>query len=82
MPWWKCAQSPTGGSQPNPVQPNGWVTIPGIGQRSVPLYAEGMLPCAYCWLISSVILAARARFASAVAAIALARFFLLATNLA
>src|SRR5664279_1314790 len=32
MPWWKCAQSPTGGSEGKPVHPNSWVITPLSGQ--------------------------------------------------
>src|SRR6185436_693987 len=46
MPVWKCGQLPIGGSMPKPVQPNSWVMLPCIGQRSVPLYSDGMPPFA------------------------------------
>jgi hypothetical protein len=44
IPWWKWAQLPSGGSQAKPVQPKFWVIVPANGQRSVPLYSDGMLP--------------------------------------
>ena len=55
MPWWKWAQLPSGGSHENPVHPKFWVTLPDIGQRSVPLYCDGMLPCWDCWRTMSAI---------------------------
>jgi len=44
MPWWKCAQSPTGGSEGKPVHPNSWVITPLSGQISVPLNTDGTFP--------------------------------------
>jgi hypothetical protein len=55
IPLWKWAHEPSGGSHGKPVQPNSWVTGPEIGQASVPLYWEGMLPLwppalRICWI--------------------------------
>ena len=56
MPLWKWAQLPCGGSHAKPVHPNSWVTLPAIGQMSVPLYYDGMLPRFACWRMSCLIL--------------------------
>ncbi len=82
MPWWKCEQLPSGGSHENPVHPKGWVTLPAIGQRSVPLYCDGMLPCWDWRRTMSAIRPASAFCALAAAARALAASFLLAATFA
>ena len=67
MPLWKCAQLPNGGSHAKPVQPNCWVTVPGIGQRSVPLNFDGMWPRLYWRATRRLIRFSSLRFAAAVA---------------
>src|SRR4051794_4956946 len=55
MPRWKWAHEPSGGSSPNPVQPNGWVTTPGIGHMRLPEYCDGMPPLWSAWRTSLLI---------------------------
>src|SRR3970040_842307 len=72
MPLWKWAQLPFRGSQANPVQPYSWGIVPLIGQTSVPLYFEGMLPRRDCSATRRAISFWSAFSAFSLAAIALA----------